>query len=607
MAMDGVGVGGTYNQFPAQMGVDNNSTENAGDGKGAKKSFLLKVLTGVAIAVASLTAFTLIATLTSLPTAALFFLGVVFATLTLLVNWLIFNEPKSKKEEISPNNQPPTSFQPTYPRPTYPQPTYPQPTYSQHAYFQPNQNIKYESKYVYVWLSDGSYRNVQAQVLRNQGSHQNPNQLQWAWVQKDALGKGSKEGWVQAYVSNEQQTATATKTPPKPGATYQSCKLEIQNLISSEFSEQFVENLSTTDECPHFNPQKRDGKCYVLHPGNPNDPNNRNVAYYTPNEMISFQNKHMPIKYYEESCKSYKIYGNRDSTSEENFTTTGMFCTSEKTSIVAESDKEKMRGCRDINRVGNAFITGSPVFCSEAYDNKQDNQQFTPFFNAIENGEVGLIVDLSSGDRPNRIYMHPNYAVKGGVQNGENRPKEEDFSDWEKVSYDGDKHVSLTKQGDDEISDASDTKIRNELKDNYISVKHRGKTLNYMKLDCTDGAGMDLETLGDYCSKIKIAAQGKLPLFHCNGGMGRSATMLCAYQLNCIYEKALEQNIEVTYDIDSQTSPQIDGKLNLAWAMRNLILNGRMARQVFVQSPDQFTCLATFAQFLANKQKQLTD
>ncbi|MDR1437909.1 MAG: hypothetical protein LBI69_02500 [Puniceicoccales bacterium] len=307
------------------------------------------------------------------------------------------------------------------------------------------------------------------------------------------------------------------------------------------------------------------------------------------------------------------------------FDASGIFITNRETSIVDTRHRNKMRGSRDVNKIGNAYITGSPINSPETYLDPSDYRLFSPLFDTIAENEIGIIVDVANGC--DMVYMQPYNTNPSGKKCFPHANKENvqlncldsnNFQDWQLRSYtDNGCSFALSDENKDlfpsmptglfDPQNCEIHKMNNALEDYYIHVTHKNKSLDYLKMNWVDGQSASLETLEQYCCKIRKIANGKKPLFHCNGGMGRSATFLCAYQLYDILQKAKEQKIAVTFDAIRQKSPEVNGCLNLAWVLRNLILTGRMARQAFIQSPEQLASLYKFAQHLVDPKATLPE
>jgi hypothetical protein len=88
-------------------------------------------------------------------------------------------------------------------------------------------------------------------------------------------------------------------------------------------------------------------------------------------------------------------------------------------------------------------------------------------------------------------------------------------------------------------------------------------------------------------------------LFHCNGGLGRSSSLLVSRLLWKAVKAAASSGIGLVWAQDKQTQKMVDNKLNLAAVFRNIFINGYFARSTFCQSPEQIWQLAAFGQGLA--------
>ncbi|MDR1595486.1 MAG: hypothetical protein LBR91_01000 [Puniceicoccales bacterium] len=87
-------------------------------------------------------------------------------------------------------------------------------------------------------------------------------------------------------------------------------------------------------------------------------------------------------------------------------------------------------------------------------------------------------------------------------------------------------------------------------------------------------------------------------LFHCNGGLGRSPYMLAMHGVYRATQDAAKAGLELTFDESRQKEALVDGKFNVANAMRNIVILGNCARSTFIQAEVQLKGLVDFAKSL---------
>jgi hypothetical protein len=375
-----------------------------------------------------------------------------------------------------------------------------------------------------------------------------------------------------------------------------------------------IMTISTINKCPIFHINKStkydsNELCYGL-------------TYNTPSEINSFLQQEMPIMVSGIDsahgqfgkcicCNGGKTLIRVDHLTYQfpNYNLEGFFATNMQTSCISEEDRKYAKGGWNINFIGNAYITASPIIDGHM-GNTNDNLSVAgdvklnpAFLRTIYDHDIGIIVDIANID--DDIYMQPGCPLPGKKSYIDLN----EFSDWKLVSYSDGKYNNLQYSGENVfpnelISDGlfSDRSINHNLQNNYISTNYKNKPLNYLKFVWRDGCGInDMAQLQNYCEKIFAVSKGNPPLFHCNAGMGRSATLLCAYQLYELCVRAKNSGVQITCDFNNQKFPDVDGKFNLAWAVRNLIISGRLSRQVFIQTSAQFKCLWQFTEHLAKE------
>lgn len=86
---------------------------------------------------------------------------------------------------------------------------------------------------------------------------------------------------------------------------------------------------------------------------------------------------------------------------------------------------------------------------------------------------------------------------------------------------------------------------------------------------------------------------------HCNGGMGRGPTQMYMDAIQRVARQAQAKGFGCVCDWDKQKLPLVDGKINLAYVARNMVLTGHAARNVCGQSTSQFLQLKQFTEDMA--------
>jgi hypothetical protein len=93
----------------------------------------------------------------------------------------------------------------------------------------------------------------------------------------------------------------------------------------------------------------------------------------------------------------------------------------------------------------------------------------------------------------------------------------------------------------------------------------------------------------------------KMVNMHCGGGLGRAPTLCVANAIEQVARKAQEMGADCCCDWDQQTERVVDGKVNLAYVARNLILKGLATRSTFLQVAAQFEFFKNFTPMVAQK------
>jgi hypothetical protein len=104
---------------------------------------------------------------------------------------------------------------------------------------------------------------------------------------------------------------------------------------------------------------------------------------------------------------------------------------------------------------------------------------------------------------------------------------------------------------------------------------------------------------------LKFTKKNKIKnkVYHCNAGQGRSASMLIYTWMTEIAMRAEEKNIKLCFCNDnlSQTHSVVNGELNIAFVLRNILLNGMGKRSIFGWGPKQFDSYVEYAKYLVDK------
>ncbi|MDR0727467.1 MAG: hypothetical protein LBF26_01040 [Puniceicoccales bacterium] len=88
---------------------------------------------------------------------------------------------------------------------------------------------------------------------------------------------------------------------------------------------------------------------------------------------------------------------------------------------------------------------------------------------------------------------------------------------------------------------------------------------------------------------------------HCNGGMGRGPTQMYMDKIETAAREAQVAGYGCVCDWTNQKLPMVDGKINLAYVTRNMVLAGHVARHVCGQSTGQFLQLEKFTEDMVTR------
>jgi uncharacterized protein YjbI with pentapeptide repeats len=101
--------------------------------------------------------------------------------------------------------------------------------------------------------------------------------------------------------------------------------------------------------------------------------------------------------------------------------------------------------------------------------------------------------------------------------------------------------------------------------------------------------------------QIRQAHDVTVTVSHCNGGMGRGPTQMYLDSVERVATHANATGRGCICDWHQQKLPLVDGKINLAYAARNMVLTGHAARNVCGQSTSQFLQIEKFTEAMAVK------
>ncbi|MDR1413902.1 MAG: hypothetical protein LBI56_03135 [Puniceicoccales bacterium] len=202
-----------------------------------------------------------------------------------------------------------------------------------------------------------------------------------------------------------------------------------------------------------------------------------------------------------------------------------------------------------------------------------------PYFKALKAEEIPLVIDLRDLTKSNDANLEHPYMDS-------NTKKPLSFLDHkEPVKIDGNQYRLSTEVTYDGYNF---THLRiSDLKDNDAFANQ--KTVDVMKMidKLLSEKGLDPRT-------TRIA-------FHCNGGLGRAPMLLTLRTLWNAKQSAMIAGIETVYDANLQTETDIDGKLNMAAVLKNILCLGTSKRSTFMQSKAQFNSVREFAKSLGEQ------
>jgi protein tyrosine phosphatase len=200
-----------------------------------------------------------------------------------------------------------------------------------------------------------------------------------------------------------------------------------------------------------------------------------------------------------------------------------------------------------------------------------------PFFEAVQKEEIGLIVDLRTEGSSSifRDYTDPKILPRVGpdISGDKDRTPIAEGISSRALSIDGHRVIHLR-----HTNMADNTALSDE------------KFVEFMRaIDSLKDKGVDT-------SKI---------VFHCNGGLGRAPTMLVIRTLWQAAQTAKLSGLDVVYDAKNQNLMQVEGNLNLAAVLKNILCQGTYARSTFIQTKEQFEATAKFAEYLADNSDEV--
>ncbi|MDR2030265.1 MAG: hypothetical protein LBP65_02260 [Puniceicoccales bacterium] len=278
----------------------------------------------------------------------------------------------------------------------------------------------------------------------------------------------------------------------------------------------------------------------------------------------------------------------------------------------------------DINRVGIGAICAHPLNVGENGTLIHISlQQMLPLMLRCN---MRVIVNAHSDRIP---YLCPT-ALKTFFQSWEFKESWGQFSNWQPYDADGNPLQTILEESDpvlpmppvippqDETNfhdilqpgispttpfiglycKKEDPKWIAVAKQGAVSFEFAEQQFFFLYRPFMDGGMPEVDLLVEWLGSIYRMAAGTTPLIHCKAGVGRSALLITCYNLFHIWMWALENKVPLVYDLAGQKLPIVDGKINMAWALRTILFAGRNARSSFVQDYRQFAFCAQFAKHL---------
>ncbi|MDR0727649.1 MAG: hypothetical protein LBF26_02020 [Puniceicoccales bacterium] len=148
------------------------------------------------------------------------------------------------------------------------------------------------------------------------------------------------------------------------------------------------------------------------------------------------------------------------------------------------------------------------------------------------------------------------------------------------------------------------------IKKGEITGKDGQKKTIYQMLppSWADNTALSNEVMLELNQKIEefCAEKGiKVVNMHCAGGLGRAPTLCVCNAITRTAQAAQEKGLACCCDWDRQTERVVDGKVNLAYVVRNVTLKGAATRSTFGQSGVQFESFKSFAEAAANEYRSV--
>jgi protein tyrosine phosphatase len=220
----------------------------------------------------------------------------------------------------------------------------------------------------------------------------------------------------------------------------------------------------------------------------------------------------------------------------------------------------------------NQITDGDRSYYLTCAPNQLEKQtEFFKAFAAELGDEPGLIVDLHSDDS---VHVKTNDYLTENPPDG--------LTDLETVA-----DINL------------DTSIRIQIR----KAKIDGKTFYHARVhNWADNTALNSERISQINAEIeKLCVNNAIRkvTIHCNGGLGRAPTMMYSNAIERIAKEAKAQGMGCCCNWDNQTQPMVDGKVNLAYVMRNMLLTGHAIRSTCGQSKAQFEFYKTFTEEMA--------